>query len=75
VRTWARRSRAITVVLFLAGCARIPFMRLENDRVVDKGVVGKAEEKRIQQLRPNFVLREWQGTGSVPADRHDDGRP
>ncbi len=53
----------------------VEFVRLENDRVVDKGVVGKSEEKRIQQMRPNFVLREWQGTGSVPADRHDDGTP
>lgn len=49
-------------------------MRLESGRVVDKGIVDKSEEQRIRKMRPDFVLRDWQGAGEVPADHHDDGR-
>jgi hypothetical protein len=52
----------------------VEFLRVESDRVVDKGVVGKSEEKRIKAMRPDFVLREWQGKDPVAADHHDDGR-
>ena len=52
---------------------QVEFMRLENDRVVDMGLVDKAEEQRIREIRPTFVLREWQGKGQVSADHHDDG--
>ena len=53
---------------------QVEFIRLENDRVVVKGLVGKSEEQRIRTIRPTFVLREWQGKGEVSADHHDDGR-
>ena len=41
------------------------FIRLENGKVVDRGLVGKSEEDRIKQVSPTFVLREWQAEGSV----------
>jgi hypothetical protein len=47
---------------------QVQFIRLENGRVVDRGIVGKSEEKKIKQVRPDFVLRDWQGKGPVPND-------
>jgi hypothetical protein len=44
------------------------FVRLENGKVVDKGVVGTSEERKIRQIRPTFSLREWRGTGQVSSD-------
>jgi len=44
------------------------FIRLENDKVVDRGLVGKAEEKKIRQVNSTFVLREWQAKGPVSSD-------
>src|SRR5262245_40040653 len=52
----------------------VEFIRLENERVVGKGRVDVAEERRIREIRPTFELREWQGKGDVSADHHDDGR-
>lgn len=46
----------------------ILFIRLENGRVVDKGVVGAPEEQRIKNVSPSFVLRDWQRKGSVPSN-------
>ncbi len=45
------------------------FIRLENGKVVDKGVVGVSEEQRIRKLNPSFVLRDWQRKGPVPSDQ------
>jgi hypothetical protein len=44
------------------------FIRIENGKVTEKGVVGAAEEDRIRKIRPTFSLREWRGTGSVLSD-------
>lgn len=38
----------------------VTFIRLENDKVVDRGLVDETEEKRIKDVSPAFVLREWQ---------------
>ncbi len=47
----------------------ILFIRLENDRVVDKGVVGTAEEQKIRRISPAFVLHEWQRKGELSVDQ------
>jgi hypothetical protein len=44
------------------------FIRFENGRVVDKGVVNTSEEEKIRQIRPTFFLREWRGAGQVASD-------
>ena len=41
------------------------FIRLENDKVVDRGLVGRSEEDRIRQVSSTFVLQEWQAKGPV----------
>ena len=41
----------------------VQFIRFESDKVVRSGVAGEAEEKKIREIRPAFVLREWQGPG------------
>lgn len=41
------------------------FIRLESNKVVDRGLVGNSEENRIKQISPTFVLREWQAKGPV----------
>ena len=41
------------------------FIRLENDKVVDRGLVGNSEESKIRQVSSTFVLREWQAKGPV----------
>ena len=38
----------------------ILYIRLENGRVVDKGVVGAHEEVSIRKVSPTFVLSDWQ---------------
>lgn len=47
----------------------ILFIRFENKKVVDKGAVDSHEEKRIREINPVFVLRQWQNAGAVPADQ------
>lgn len=49
----------------------ILFIRLENGKVVSRGVVGTSEEKRIRKLNPKFVLREWQRDGRAPDEQYD----
>ena len=36
------------------------FVRLENGTVVDKGVVGFLEERRIKRISPTFNLRDFE---------------
>jgi hypothetical protein len=43
----------------------VGFIRFENDKVVRRGVVGKAEEKKIRQVRPAFVLSEWENSQPI----------
>lgn len=47
----------------------ILFIRLENGGVVAKGVVGSSEEQKIREIKPSFVLRDWQREGPVPSDQ------
>jgi len=41
------------------------FIRLENGKVVDRGLVGGSEEEKIKRVSSTFVLREWQAEGRV----------
>lgn len=43
----------------------VEFIRFESDRVVRSGVADEAEEKQIREIRPAFVLQEWQGPGTA----------
>lgn len=48
------------------------FIRLENGKVVDKGVADASEERNIRKISPSFVLREWQRKGALsPAQAHE----
>jgi hypothetical protein len=38
----------------------VTFIRLENGEVVDRGLVDESEERKIREVSPAFVLREWQ---------------
>ena len=43
----------------------VTFIRLENGKVVDRGLVGEAEEKRIKQISSAFILVEWQAKSGL----------
>jgi len=41
------------------------FIRLEGDKVVDRGIVDEREAAKIRLVNPTFVLREWQSKHST----------
>ena len=45
------------------------FVKFENQKVVDKGVVSTKEEVHIKKINPSFELRIWQEAGALPADQ------
>jgi hypothetical protein len=51
---------AYDVITFATEREDVLFIRLENGKVVDKGVAGRLEEKRIKEVNSSFVLERWQ---------------
>ena len=67
---YSLKSGDIEYILFLM-MTSFGSMYSENpydvfDKVVDRGHLAASEEKKIQQVDPAFVLKEWQAKGRLP---------